>query len=52
MYLYSFICLSAGAVVCESSCFATTLMHHAPLKVTSVAALFVIFESLFYLIGI
>ena len=28
--LYSFICLSAEAVERESSCFATTLLHHAP----------------------
>ena len=46
-YLYSFICLSARAVECESSCFATTLLHHAPLKVTSVQCLFVIFGGLF-----
>ena len=48
VYLYSFICLSAGAV----ECFATTLLHHAPPKVTSVLVLFVTFEGLFYLIGI
>ena len=47
MYLYSFICLSAGAVEWESSCFATTLLHHALPKVTSVLVLFVIFGSLF-----
>ena len=45
MYHYSIICLSAGAV--ESSCFATTLLHHAPPKVTSVQVLFVIFGGSF-----
>ena len=47
MHLYLFICLSAGAVEWESSCFATTLLHHASLKVTSVLVLFVIFGGLF-----
>ena len=42
-----FICLSAGAVACESSCFAITLLHHTPLKVTSVLVLFVIFGGVF-----
>ena len=46
-YFYSFICLSAGAVEWESFCFATTLLHHAPPKVTSVLVLFVIFGGLF-----
>ena len=43
MYLYSFICLSAIAVDWKFTCFATTLLHHAPRKVTSVIVLFVIF---------
>ena len=47
MYLYSLICLSAEVVEWESSCFATTLFYHAPLKVTSVLVLFVIFGGLF-----
>ena len=47
MYLYSFICLSAGEVEGESSCFTATLFHHAPPKVTSVLMLFVIFGGLF-----
>ena len=47
LYLYSFICLSAGAVEWESSCFVTTLLHHAHPKVTSVLVLFVIFRGLF-----
>ena len=47
MYLYSFICLSAGAVEWESSFFATTLLYHAPPKVTSVLVLFVIFGGSF-----
>ena len=47
VYLYSFICSSAGAVEWESSCFATTLLHHAPPKVTLVLVLFVIFGGLF-----
>ena len=47
MYLYSFICLSAGAVGWESSCFATTLLRHALPEVTSVIVLFVIFGGLF-----
>ena len=47
MCLYSFICLSAGAVEGESSCFAITLLHHAPPQVTSVLVLFVIFGGLF-----
>ena len=47
VYLYSFICLSAGVLEWESSCFATTLLHHAPPKVTSVLVLFVIFGGLF-----
>ena len=51
VHLYSFICLSAGTVEWESSCFATTLLHHAPTKVTSVLVLFVI-GGLFYMIGI
>ena len=47
VYLYSFICLSAGAVEWESSCFATTLLHHALPKLTSVLVLFVIFGDVF-----
>ena len=47
MYLYEFSCLFAGAVEGESPCFATTLLHHAPPKVTSVLVLFVIFGGLF-----
>ena len=47
VYLYSFICLSAGSAEWESSCFATTLLHHAPPKVTSALVLFVIFGCLF-----
>ena len=39
----SFIYLSAGAVEWESSCFGTTLLHHAPSKVTPMLVLFVIF---------
>ena len=46
-YLYSFICLSAGAVEWEPSCFATTLLRHAPPRVTLVLVLFVIFGGLF-----
>ena len=41
--VFLFIYLSTGAVECESSCFATTLLHHAPSKVTSLLVLFVIF---------
>ena len=52
LYLYSFICLSAGTVECESSCFAATLLHHAPPKMTPVLVLFVIFGGLFKLISI
>ena len=44
---YSFICLSAGAVECESCCFSITLLHHAHPKVALVLVLFVIFGSLF-----
>ena len=51
-WVYLFICLSAGAVEWESSGYATTLLHHAPLKVTSVLVPFVIFVGLFQLIGI
>ena len=51
MCLYSTICLSSGVIAWESSCFAATVLHHAPLKVTSVLLLFVIFGSLFQLIG-
>ena len=47
MYRYSFSCLSAGAVEWEPSCFAITLLHHAPPKVTSVLVQFVIFGGLF-----
>ena len=47
VYLYSFICLSALAVEWESPCFATTLLPHAPPKVTSVLVLFVIYRGLF-----
>ena len=47
MYLYSFICLFAGAVECASSCFATTLLYHVPLQVTSVPVLFVISSGLY-----
>ena len=46
MYLHSFIRLSAVAVEWETLCFATTLLYHAPSKVTSVLVLFVIFEGL------
>ena len=47
VYLYSIICLSALAVEWKSSCFATTLLHHAPPKVISVLVLFVMFGGLF-----
>ena len=46
MYLYSLNCVSARAVECESLCFAATLLHHAPRKVTSMLAIFVIFGGL------
>ena len=55
VYLYSFICLSAGAVKCVSSCFATTLLHHAPPKVTSVLVLFSLWSFIligWYLVGL
>ena len=45
----SFICYSAGAVEWESSCFANTVLHQAPLKVTLELALFVISGGLFQL---
>ena len=47
-----FIHLFAGAVEWEASCFATTLLHPAPPKVTSVLVLFVIFGGLFSFIGV
>ena len=46
MDLYSLICLSAEAVEWESSCFATTLLHHASPEVILVLGLFV-FGGLF-----
>ena len=45
--IYSFICLCAGAVEWESSCFATTLLHYAPPKVTSVLVLLSFLEVYF-----
>ena len=43
--------LSTGAVERASSCFATSLWHHAPPKVTSVLVLFVRFRRVFQLIS-
>ena len=43
----SFICLSAGAIEWQPYFFATVLLLYAPLKVTSVIVLFVIFRGLF-----
>ena len=47
VYLYSFICLSAGVVEWQPYYFAITLLRHAPPKVASVLVLFVIFVGLF-----
>ena len=47
VYLYSFACLSAETVEWESSCFATTLLHYAPTKVTSALMIFFICGCLF-----
>ena len=41
-----FICLSAGAVEWESSCFTTTLWHHVPANVISGPVLVIIFGGL------
>ena len=46
LYLYSFICLSAGVVERQSYCFVIILLHHAPPRVASVLVLFVIFGGL------
>ena len=43
LFIYLFICWT---VEWEYSCFATTLLHHVPPKVTSVLVLFVIFGGL------
>ena len=43
-FIYLFICWISRV---ESSCFATTLLHHASPKVTSVLVLFAIFRNLF-----
>ena len=47
-----FTYLSAGVVEWATSCFATTLLHDAPPKVTPALVLYVIFGGLFLLIGI
>ena len=41
------IYLSEGAVEWQFECFVTILLHHAPVKVTSVLVLFVLFRVLF-----
>ena len=46
LYLYSFICLSAGVVEWQPYCF-VILLHHAPLEVASVLVLFVTFGGFF-----
>ena len=49
IFLHLFV-LSSGAV--EWDCFATTLLHKAPAKVTSVLVQFIILGCLFQLISI
>ena len=44
-----FIYLSVGAIQWQLQCFATILLHHALVKVTSVLVLFVIFRGSFQL---
>ena len=48
LYLYSFICLSAGVIERQPYCFVVLLLHHAPPKLASVLVLFVIFGGFFY----
>ena len=52
LYLYSFICLSAGVVERLPYCFVIILLHHAPKKGTSVLLLFVIFGGLFLVLSL
>ena len=52
MYLFIYLFFGWSSRVRKSSWFATTLFHHAPLKVTSVLVVFVIFGGLFQLISI
>ena len=46
--MHSFIYLSVVAEEWQLYCSATILLHHAPVKVTSVLVLLVIFRDLFY----
>ena len=47
VYLCLFICLSAGAIEWYLWCFIAILLHHAPVKLTSVLVLLVIFRGFF-----
>ena len=48
--IYSFICLSAGALEWQLGCFTTILQLYAPPKMRLVLALFIIFGGSFYFI--
>ena len=50
--IYSFICLSAGAIEWQPCCFDTILLLYAPPKVISVLVLFITFGGSFQFISI